>query len=53
VPDDLRAALEAAGTDLQAAGRAALASGAPRVPLAGRQASRRWCPSPARSSAWA
>lgn len=34
VADDLRAALEA-GTDLQATGRAALASGATRVPLAG------------------
>lgn len=34
VADDLRAALEA-GTDLLAAGRAALASTAPRVPLAG------------------
>lgn len=34
VADDLRVALEA-GTDLQAAGRAAIASGAARVPLAG------------------
>ena len=32
-PSDLRAALEA-GTDLQAAGRAAIASSAPRLPLA-------------------
>ena len=48
VPSDLRAALEA-GVDLVGAARACLASAAPRLAAGRPRASRRWCPSRARS----